>query len=214
MPSILSPEQVEYISSFRRKPDEFISSLEKFAQENKVPILGRESAEFLEQLILIYKPERVLEIGTAIAYSTIRAARQLNENSLIDTIEKSRDNIKIAKVNIADSGLSDKINLMEGDALDLIPQFKHQYDFIFLDADKEDYIELFNLSLSLLQKGGIIFIDNLLWHGYPAQTEVPDNFKRSAQFIREVTKLFMNEESLKSTLLPIGDGIGLGVKIG
>lgn len=214
MPIILSPEQSDYISSFHNEKDELILSLEKFAKENKIPILGWQSAEFLEQLIIINKPNRVLEIGTAIAYSTIRVARHLGNNSIIDTIEKSRDNIKIAKVNIEKSGLTDRINLLEGDALNIMPDIEDKYDLIFLDADKEDYIDLFNLSLSLLNDGGIIFIDNLLWHGYPAASEVPDKYKRSTEFIREVTKLFMNEISLKSTLFPIGDGIGLGIKIG
>lgn len=88
-----------------------------------------------------------------------------------------------------------------------------KYDLIFLDADKEDYKRLFEYSIILLKKGGIIFIDNLLWHGYAASKEVPKEFKNSTKLIREFNKLFTSQANLKTSILPIGDGIGLGIKI-
>ncbi len=93
-----------------------------------------------------------------------------------------------------------------------MPQLKKKYDFIFLDADKEDYKRLFDYSLVLLKKGGIIFIDNLLWHGYAASKRVPQNYKLSTKHIRDFNIVFTTQENLKTSILPIGDGIGIGVK--
>lgn len=213
MNKILLSNQHEYISSFRKQADDLIVEMESYAKEHNVPILSWQSAEFLEQLVLLKSPKRVLELGTAIAYSTIRVARHLNGKSVIHSIEKSSENIAIAKDFIAKSGLSTRIKVLEGDAINVMPQLKKKYDIIFLDADKEDYKRLFDYSLVLLRKGGLLVVDNLLWHGYAASTRVPANYKESTNHIREFNSLFMNQPNLKTTIIPIGDGIGLGVKI-
>ena len=213
MNKILLSNQLEYISSFRKKSDSLIEEMEIFAREHNVPILSWQSAEFLEQLILIKNPRRVLELGTAIAYSSIRIARNLKGKSVIHTIEKSTDNISVAKDFIVKSGLGAKIKILEGDAVNVMPQLKKKYDIIFLDADKEDYKRLFDYSLVLLRKGGLLVVDNLLWQGYAASTRVPAQYKESTNHIREFNSLFMNQPNLKTSILPIGDGIGLGVKV-
>jgi predicted O-methyltransferase YrrM len=105
-----------------------------------------------------------------------------------------------------------KIKILEGDAVNIMPQLKKKYDLIFLDADKEDYKRLFDYSLVLLRRGGLLVVDNLLWHGYAASSRVPQNYKESTQHIREFNKLFMNQPNLKSTIVPLGDGLGIGVK--
>ncbi len=213
MSKILLSNQHDYISSFRKQPDELIVEMESYAKEHNVPILSWQSVEFLEQLVLLKSPKRVLELGTAIAYSTIRVARQLEGKSVIHTIEKSQDNISVAKEFIAKSGLGARIKLLEGDAVNVMPQLKKKYDIIFLDADKEDYKRLFDYSLVLLRKGGLLVVDNLLWHGYAASNRVPANYKESTNHIREFNSLFMNQPNLKTSIIPVGDGIGLGVKI-
>ncbi len=212
MSTILNEVQEKYLDKFKREDDKLVLEMEEFARKNKVPILSWQSAEFLEILIKMNKPERVLEIGTAIAYSSIRIAKNLNENSILQTIEKSKDNISIARENIRKSGLGSKIEVLEGDALDIMPGLDTQYDFIFLDADKEDYMKLFNYSINLLKTNGVIFIDNLLWHGYAAVKDVPDNYRESAKHIKEFNEMFISHKDLKSTIIPVGDGIGLGVK--
>lgn len=213
MPKIVYERQLSYLSSLRNSPDTLLKEMEEFAAEKKIPILDWKAAELLEQLILIHRPKRVLEIGTAIAYSSIRIARHLRKKGILDTIEMSKDNIVLATEYIKRAKLNSVINILEGDALKLMPDFEKKYDFIFLDADKEDYEKLFYYSLMLLKKGGLLFIDNLLWHGYTAAKTVPASYSRSAQIIRDFNKLFTNQSLLKTTILPIGDGIGLGVKI-
>ena len=186
--------------------------MEEFAKLHNVPILSWQSAEFIEQLVLMINPKRVLEIGTAIAYTSIRIARNLKKKSVIHTIELSEENILSAKEFIEKSGYGENIKLIEGDALSVMPRLKKKYDLIFLDADKEDYKRLFDYSMVLLKKGGVIVIDNLLWKGYAASRKVPAKYKELTKHIREFNKIFVEQPNLKSTILAIGDRIGLGVK--
>jgi len=212
MNKILYPAQVKYLQSYRRKEDKLIIEMEDYAEKHNIPILDWHSAEFIEKLIITAKPDRVLEIGTAIAYTTIRIAGCLEKKSRIHSIEKSTDNIKLALNNIDKSGLGEKIKLIQGDALIVMPQMKKKYDFIFLDADKQDYKKLFDLSMLLLKKGGIIVVDNLLWHGYAASANVPAKYKNSTKHIRDFNKIFILQKNLDSMIIPIGDGLGFGIK--
>lgn len=213
MDKILYSAQRKYLESLQGKVDPLLREMEEFASVNKIPILNRESAEFLEQVVLIHRPKKVLEIGTAIGYSTIRVARNLRSKGVIETLELSKENIANAKKFIAKSDCGEKINIIEGDALKIMPKLTEKYDLIFLDADKEDYEKLFYNSLNLLNKRGVIFIDNLLWHGFPASKDVPLKYKRSTEHIREFNKLFVSQKGLKTTILSVGDGIGLGIKV-
>ncbi len=210
--NIIDENQISYLDNFRKLDNELILEMETFADEKQIPILDRHSAAFLELQIKITKPKKVLEIGTAIAYSSIRIARNLTNKAVLHTIEKSEDNIKLAEENISKSGLAEKIVLYKGDALNVMPNLSDKYDFIFLDADKEDYKRLFDYSLMLLKKKGILFVDNLLWHGYAAASRVPKKFKNSTRMIRDFNKDFMNQPNLQASILTIGDGIGLAVK--
>jgi len=210
---ILYSAQQKYLDSLQSESEPLLKEMEEFAYEKQIPILSKAAADFLEQTILIHRPKRVLEIGMAIGYSSIRIARTLRSKGILDTLELSKDNIKIAQEFISRSGKKDKINIIEGDALKLLPIMIDKYDFIFIDADKEDYEKLFYYSLLLLNKRGVMFVDNLLWHGYAASKNVPVKYKTSADSIRKFNKLFVSQKVLKTTILPIGDGIGLGIKL-
>ena len=212
MNTIYFPAQAKYIDSFRKKENELIQEMEAYAAEHKIPILSWQSAELIEQLILLKEPKRVLEIGTAIGYTTIRIARNLGKKSEVHTIEMSLDNIPVANENFEKSGYTNKIKLLEGNALNVMPQLQKKYDFIFLDADKEDYKRLFDYSMILLKKGGVIVVDNLLWHGYAASKRIPANYRNSTILIREFNKIFTSQENLITTILPVGDGLGIGIK--
>ncbi len=213
MDKILFPVQSEYLSHFADHKDALILEMEKYASKNNVPILDQNSAAFMEVLIKMLKPKRVLEIGTAIAYSSIRIARNLKKKSVVHTIEKSKDNIALAKEYIKKSDVEDKIMILDGNAADIMPTLDKKYDFIFLDADKNEYSKLFELSLALLKKGGVIMVDNLLWHGLAAAEKIPPKFQTSTEFIRNFNKEFMERPELKASIIPVGDGLGIGVKI-
>lgn len=213
MNKILYPAQLKYLSQFKDQGDPLIREMEKYAEEHKVPILSWEAAAFLEILISIVNPKRVLEIGTAIAYSSIRIARNLKKKGVVHTIEKSKDNIVLAKGYISKSAVEEKIIILEGNAFEIIPKLEKKYDFIFLDADKNEYSRLFELSVPIMKKGGVLFIDNLLWGGNTAADKVPPKQLASTEFIRKFNKEFMSDPRLKSTIITVGDGLGVGVKI-
>ncbi|MGE5363391.1 MAG: O-methyltransferase [Bacteroidota bacterium] len=213
MDEILYPEQKQYLESQRRGQEPLILAMEQYAAEHRIPILDWKSAEFLEQLVHIKRPRRVLEIGTAIAYSSIRIARSLRKKGSVTTIEKSADNIVLANEYIQESGYQDKIEIVKGDALEVMSDMKKKYDFIFLDADKEDYMELYRLSLGLLKRRGVLFVDNLLWHGFAASSSVPEKYMRSTEHVRRFNEMFLSDSSISASIYPIGDGIGIGIKL-
>ncbi len=214
MSKLISDIQNKYLDKLRKK-DSLLTELEVFAKANSVPIIDWQAAELLEQLISIHKPKQVLELGTAIGYSGIRIARRLSEDAELHTIELSRQSIKIARKNFKRAGVESKIKIFFGNAVNLLPKFSTKYDFIFLDADKKDYLTLFNMALNLLKENGVMVIDNLLWQGYAAADNlfIPKRFKNSTEKIREFNKIFMNTKLLQAAILPIGDGLGIGIKI-
>jgi caffeoyl-CoA O-methyltransferase len=213
MAKILYPLQNKYLNQFKQQNDPLIKEMEKYAEEHNVPILSWQAAAFIEILIRMINPKRVLEIGTAIAYSSIRIAGNLKKKGIVHTIEKSKDNIRLAKGFIKKSGSEGKIKIMEGNASEIMPELEKKYDFIFLDADKNEYSSLFELSLPLLKKGGVLFVDNLLWGGNTASDKVPAKYQTSTEFIRKFNKEFMADSRIKSAIIPVGDGLGVGVKI-
>ncbi len=212
MAIILDNTQLNYIEQFNKIEDPLITEMKSYARERKIPILEDISVQLIKTFIKIKRPCRVLELGTAIAYTTIQLAEVLPDNASIDTIEKSKDNLKVAKSFIELSGFQNKINLIEGDAREVIPNLKNKYDLIFLDADKEVYKQLFDLSIELLNDDGIYIADNLLWKGFPASQKIPIDYEVSTRHIREFNTYFFNSDKLLSTLFPVGDGLGVGVK--
>jgi predicted O-methyltransferase YrrM len=213
MDKILYPPQHQYLNQFKDQNDPLIKEMEKYADDHHIPILDWQSAAFMEILIRIIKPKRVLEIGTAIAYSSIRIAKNLKKKGIVHTIEKSKDNIVLAKGYIKKSGVEDKIKILAGNALEIMPELEKKYDFIFLDADKNEYSKLLEFSIELLKKGGAILVDNLLWHGLAAAEKVPAKYKTSTEYVRNFNKEFIANYKLKASIIPVGDGLGIGVKI-
>ncbi|HPN38054.1 MAG TPA: class I SAM-dependent methyltransferase [Melioribacteraceae bacterium] len=215
MNALINGESIlEYLLKNRKPYSQLEKEMEEYAKERQIPILDYKSAELLELLIELKQPETALEIGTAIAYSSIKIAKRMLPNGKLDTIEKSKDNLPLALKYINNSGLNGKINVIFGDAIEILANSDKTYDFIFLDADKQDYEKLFNLSLPLLNNNGIIFIDNLLWKGYVAENieDVPKSYKTSTEQVTLFNKLFLNNKYLESQIFPIGDGIGVGIK--
>ncbi len=215
MNALINGESIlDYLTKNRKPFTELEKEMEELAKAKKIPILDYKSAELLEILIELKQPINALEIGTAIAYSSIKMANRMPKEGIVDTIEKSKDNMPMAKEFISKAGLEGKINILFGEAEEIMKNSDKKYDFIFLDADKLYYEKLFNLSLNLLNKGGIIFIDNLLWKGYVAENleDIPIPFRNSTEQVTSFNQLFLNHKSLEAQIFPIGDGIGIGIK--
>ena len=202
-------EANEYIIGKIKKTDKFILEMEAYALEHNVPIVTKEVAKYLEFTVRTYGIKNILEIGAAIGYSGTIMARECKKfGGKLTTIEIEETRYNEAKVNFEKSGL-DNINLHFGDALEVIPKLDETYDFVFMDAAKGQYNAFFDLVLPKMNKGGIIFIDNIMFRGY-LYKEYPKRFKTIVKKLDSFIDRLYEEHDF--VLLPFGDGIGI-VKI-
>ncbi|TDT68642.1 caffeoyl-CoA O-methyltransferase [Hypnocyclicus thermotrophus] len=195
----------DYIYSKLNEKNTFFLELEEYAEKYNIPIITKEVKEFLRFLLSTNKYQNILEIGSAIGYSTLIMSKTLNDNCHITTLEIDKERYDIAKSNFKKSN-NNNIDILLGDALDIIPTLNKKYDFIFIDAAKGQYQNFFNTSYNLLNENGLIFIDNIMFRGY-LYKEYPKRFKTIVKKLDNfIDYLYQNHDF---TLLPFGDGIGL-----
>jgi predicted O-methyltransferase YrrM len=203
----------KYIRNTIKKNEGLLAELEDFALENHVPVIQPEVAKLLEVLGKTLKPGSILEIGTAIGYSAILMSRILKPGGKIDTIDRYELMVERAKENIKRAGLADVINIIVGDAADVLRCLDKGYDLIFLDAAKGQYIEFFPDCMRMLNKGGILFSDNVLYKGMIAKDELVVRRKKTiVKRMREYLDLICREEALETSIIPIGDGVAVSYK--
>ncbi|CAK7070568.1 O-methyltransferase [Fusobacterium varium] len=203
-------EANEYIAGKIKEKDELILEMEAYAQEYNVPIVTKEVAEYLRFLVSSYKIKNILEIGTAIGYSGILMAKEIKENNgKLYTIEIDEERYNLAQENFKKSGLSNIISI-KGDALEEVKKINDTFDFIFIDASKGHYMEFFEDSYKLLNEGGIIFIDNIMFRGY-LYKEYPKRFKTIVKRLDSFIDYLYKRDD-RFVLLPFGDGVGLYFK--
>jgi predicted O-methyltransferase YrrM len=158
----------------------------------------------------LIKPKKVLEIGTYTGYSAICIAEGMNKNGIIHTIDKNEELNTIQKKYFKKSGLENNIIQYNGCALDIIPKIEEKFDLIFIDADKENYINYFNLVIDKLNNNGVILADNVLWSGKVINSEDHD---LTTNVLREFNRMVNNDNRVETILLPIRDGISIIRKI-
>lgn len=208
------PEVFNYLQQevSPRRPDYFYE-LETFAIENKIPIIGPETGAFLELLVKLLSPRNILEVGTATGYSALWLARSFKGRGRITTIEFSSPNSAVAAENFKKYDRHKKIELITGDAFKLLPVGRQKYKLIFIDAVKKDYSRYLERCLPLLNKKGMIVFDNLFWHGQVVGVaQKNERFQKAVPALQKFNKEFVNTPQLSSLILPIGDGLGLGIK--
>ncbi len=186
---------------------ELLKDIEKYGRENKIPILLDESLDFITAKLDEIKPHRVLEIGTAIGFSAINFSKYLDEGGRIDTIEIESLRVEQALENIKMVGVEDKIRVMEGDALDILPYLNEKYDVIFIDASKGKYNEFFEHALRLIKVGGWIIADNVLYKGMVMSDYNKHKQRTAVNKLRAFIDSVMSNERLESELFDIGDGL-------
>ena len=211
--AIIHLDQAEYLDNLLPPSDDLLAEMEAYAAEHRVPIADREVALFLEITARAIKARRVLECGMAIGYSVIHVARGMTDDGLVFTVDPSEEMIKAAEGYLTRAGLRERARIERGYALEVIPRLNETFDLIFLDAVKEEYRGYLDLALPKLRTGGVVICDNLLWGGQVAgEIRSPDQ-KPSTEALREFNRYFVNHPHLRAEVVPVGDGLGYGVKL-
>ncbi|KGX93538.1 SAM-dependent methyltransferase [Pontibacillus halophilus JSM 076056 = DSM 19796] len=191
--------------------DADIKEMEAYAKEHHVPIMEPLGMEYLLQLLRIHQPDRILEIGAAIGYSAIRMAKEL-PNSHIVTIERDEERYQEAIDRIQKSGLSDRIDVVFGDALEKQDELLQSgpFDLLFIDAAKGQYQRFFEIYRTGLSKNGIIVSDNVLFKGYVAEEELGTSRKEKiAKKIKAYNEWLLQHPDYRTSIMPIGDGVAV-----
>lgn len=205
----------EYLENLQPFCEGELGQLQKTSYEKEVPIIPKDVVQFLGVVLSIIKPKKILEIGMAVGFSASYMTVFLQEGGHLTTIDRFDVMIKQARENFKRLGVEDKVTILEGNANDILPTLDEQYDFIFMDAAKGQYIQILPDVLRLLKKGGVIIADDILQEGRVAQAyeEVPKRqrtiHKRMNEFLNEIT----NNPKLESSILTIGDGVAFIQKI-
>ncbi|HMM21250.1 MAG TPA: O-methyltransferase [Selenomonadales bacterium] len=190
--------------------DELLAEMRRYAAANRVPIIGAAAAALLEQTVALKQPRSVLEIGTAIGYSTLLIAGKSPVSARIATIELDAGRAAAARQFILRSGLSDRISLLEGDAGRLIPALEGRYDLVFIDAAKGQYLDYLTKLLGKLQHQAVIFADNVLFRGLVASPEAPPRrYKTIVSRLRGYLQFVTADPRFATTVYPTGDGVAI-----
>ena len=211
---IVNERVVSYINSLDRGNSDICNTIEKEAIADEVPIIRKEMGNLLKVLLQLVQPERILEVGTAVGYSSILMSENMPHNCTITTIENYDKRIPVAKNNFKRAGKEDVITLIEGDALEVLKTLDGPYDFIFMDAAKGQYINYLPDIKRVLRKGGLLISDNILQEGEIVESRyaVTRRNRTIHARIREYVYELTHSEDFVTSIVPIGDGITLSVK--
>ena len=211
---IVDERIVTFLNSMETENSEILEQIEKEALADRVPIIRKETQSFLKVLLTLKKPMSILEIGTAVGFSALLMSEYAPEDCKITTIEKFEKRIPIARNNFVRGKKEEQIQLLEGDALEIMKRLKGSYDFIFMDAAKAQYIHYLPEAVRLLNPEGILLTDNVLQDGdvmesrFAVERRNRTIHARMREFLYEIK----HHEELETSILPLGDGVALSVK--
>lgn len=212
---IVDERMVTFINSLDTENTEILEQIEKEALDTYVPIIRKEMQSFLKVLLAMQKPGRILEVGTAVGFSAILMSEYAPEDCKIVTIEKYEKRIPIARENFKRAGKENQITLLEGDAMEVMKSLQEPYDFIFMDAAKGQYIYYLPEVMRLLKPGGVLVSDNVLQEGdiIESRFAVERRNRTIHSRMREYLYVLKHEKKLLTSIVPIGDGATVSVKI-
>ena len=189
-----------------------LQKIKQKALEEHIPIIMDDTLEVIEKYLKENKPHKILEIGTAVGYSAICFTEILAEDGQIDTIERDTERVKEAKENIKKAEVENKINIYEGDAVEILPMLDNKYDVVFIDAAKGKYPFFLKEALRMLNEKGIIFADNILYKGYVMSDYNKHKQRTGVRNLREYIKEVEENLELETKILEVGDGLAISKK--
>jgi len=190
-----------------------LKDLEKRAKKDHIPIINRDTANFLKSVLLFNNPKLILEVGTAVGYSTLWLAEYSDSDSEIVTIERDETRLIEAKENIKEFRFNKKVKFKYGDALEIIPYLRRKFDLIFIDAAKGQYLNLFKLAEDKVNENGIILCDNVLYKGLVKNEGKVDHKMRTIVVnMRKFLIYLKNNQKFNSRLFDIDDGLTISIR--
>lgn len=216
---IVDERITDYINSLVQELPPYLRELEKTALLEGVPIIRKETQTFLKVLISMKQPKRILEVGTAVGFSALFMSEYMPEGCTITTIEKMQVRLEKAKKNFSNINSGEKITLLEGDALvilgNLAKNEPSSFDFIFMDAAKAQYMNFLPEIMKLLPVGGILVTDNVLQDGTVAESRysITRRDRTIHSRMREYLYTLTHMEDMETSVVPVGDGVTISVKI-
>lgn len=209
--NIINPEVVEYITSFYRPVNEELGSFRAAAEADRVPVILPDTEALILNLLRIMKPERILEIGTAVGYSASCFASVCDAD--ITTVEVNEETARIARANIDRLGLSDRIDVLCGDGEEIVNNLDVQYDFVFIDAAKSHYKRFWDAALKHRSKGAVIVSDNVLFKARVVSDKYDETgkYRTNIRKMREFVEYITNVDYADTALLPVGDGVAISI---
>ena len=212
---IVDERMVTYIRSLEVPESAVIEAIEQEALRDRVPIIRKEMQSFLKVLLMIKRPMRILEVGAAVGFSSILMSEYMPEGGHITTIENYDKRIPIARANFKRAGKEEQIDLIEGDALEVMHGLEGPYDLIFVDAAKGQYIHYLPEVMRLLGTDGVLVSDNVLQEGdiIESRFAVERRNRTIHSRMREYLYTIKHMEELETAVIPIGDGVTISVKI-
>jgi len=186
-----------------------IDSIKQKALEEHIPIIMDDTLEVVDKILTEIKPTRILEIGTAVGYSAICFSKYLQKEGKIDTIERDSERVAEARINIKNVGVEDKINIYEGDAVEILPTLNEKYDVVFIDAAKGKYPFFLKEALRMIKPNGIILADNILYKGYVMSDYNKHKQRTAVRNLREYVKEVTENPNIETEILEVGDGLAI-----
>ena len=211
---IVDERIVTYIRSLEVPESAVIEAIEQEALRDRVPIIRKEMQSFLKVLLMIKRPMRILEVGAAVGFSSILMSEYMPEGGHITTIENYDKRIPIARANFKRAGKEEQIDLIEGDALEVMHGLEGPYDLIFVDAAKGQYIHYLPEVMRLLGTDGVLVSDNVLQEGdiIESRFAVERRNRTIHSRMREYLYELKHHDQLQTSIIPLGDGVALSVK--
>lgn len=189
-----------------------IEDIKQKALEDNIPIIMDDTLEVVGNVLKDLKPKYILEIGTAVGYSAIRFSKFLDSDGIIDTIERDEERANEAKINIRDLNLENRINIIIGDAVEILPTLNKKYDAVFIDAAKGKYPFFLKEALRLLSEKGVIIADNILYKGYTLSDYNKHKQRTAVRGLRTFLKDLEENDEFETKLFEVGDGLTITKK--